>query len=171
MTQTCPSKDRDILMKNCIKCYVLKPLGDYYKHPGMTDGHLGTCKECHKSLMVRNYTENRSEKSAYDKARFQKPERKAKVLEYQQARRLREPQKYKAREMVGNAVRDGRLFRQPCQVCGETDSEAHHEDYSKPLDVMWLCFVHHREHHGQTVTQKTFVRNRKATASTAEPPS
>lgn len=32
-------------------------------------------------------------------------------------------------------------------------SQAHHEDYARPLDVRWLCFKHHRETHGQQVNQ------------------
>ncbi len=47
--------------------------------------------------------------------------------------------------MALNAIQAGRLVRQPCQECGEVRSEAHHEDYSKPLEVIWLCKPHHRE--------------------------
>lgn len=47
----------------------------------------------------------------------------------------------------------GRLVRKPCEACGSEKSQAHHDDYSKPLDVRWFCFKHHREiGHGQTVT-------------------
>ena len=53
--------------------------------------------------------------------------------------------------MVLNAIRDGKMERLSCEVCG-AKAQAHHDDYSKPLDVRWLCFKHHREHHGQIVT-------------------
>jgi hypothetical protein len=58
----------------------------------------------------------------------------------------RNPVKRKAHEMAGNAIRDGRLIRQPCETCGER-AQAHHDDYSKPLDVRWLCTTHHAEWH------------------------
>lgn len=65
----------------------------------------------------------------------------------------REAQKRRARGMVHRAVRDGVLSRQPCGVCGVERTEAHHEDYSKPLEVRWLCKRHHEEaHHGRFVT-------------------
>lgn len=35
----------------------------------------------------------------------------------------------------------------PCSVCGATRGEAHHDDYSKPLDVVWLCRTHHWARH------------------------
>lgn len=39
----------------------------------------------------------------------------------------------------------GVLIPEPCAICGTTDQiEMHHEDYSKPLDVVWLCRAHHR---------------------------
>lgn len=49
---------------------------------------------------------------------------------------------------VYRAIKRGELKRGSCQVCG-TDAHvhAHHDDYSKPLDVRWLCREHHREHH------------------------
>lgn len=46
---------------------------------------------------------------------------------------------------VNNAIRSGRLVKQPCIICGSLLSEAHHADYSKPLEVEWLCRKHHRE--------------------------
>lgn len=68
--------------------------------------------------------------------------------------RIENEEKYKARTAVSNALRDGRLIKQPCEHCGATEKvQAHHNDYSKPLDVEWLCFKCHREHaHGQTTS-------------------
>jgi hypothetical protein len=48
---------------------------------------------------------------------------------------------------VQAAVNRGDLVRKPCEVCGAEKTHAHHDDYSKPLDVMWLCPKHHRERH------------------------
>jgi hypothetical protein len=44
-------------------------------------------------------------------------------------------------------LRRGKLVRQPCEVCGSADSQMHHHDYSKPLDVQWLCREHHLQLH------------------------
>jgi hypothetical protein len=61
----------------------------------------------------------------------------------------RYPERISARQKVGRAIKSGKLTRGPCEVCGETDQVfAHHEDYSKPLEVNWLCRKHHREKHG-----------------------
>lgn len=51
-----------------------------------------------------------------------------------------------ARAAVRNALRRGQLVRLPCK-CGNMKSEAHHHDYSKPLEVMWVCKSCHRELH------------------------
>lgn len=62
----------------------------------------------------------------------------------------RNPQKKAAANAVNNAVRDGRLVRQPCEFDGPECSgrvEAHHEDYSRPLNVRWLCVAHHKARH------------------------
>lgn len=48
---------------------------------------------------------------------------------------------------VYGAIKSGRLVRQPCEVCGEYESEAHHDDYEQPLAVRWLCRSHHRAVH------------------------
>ena len=46
------------------------------------------------------------------------------------------------------AVQSGELVRQPCEKCGsEEQIEAHHDDYTKKLDVRWLCHKCHMAFH------------------------
>lgn len=59
--------------------------------------------------------------------------------------KARYPERISARRKAQAAVARGRLQRQPCERCGHPDVEAHHPDYSKPLDVVWLCHTHHGE--------------------------
>lgn len=49
--------------------------------------------------------------------------------------------------MVNKAVKSGKLKKLPCVICGSENTHGHHDDYSKPLDVIWLCHEHHMEHH------------------------
>jgi hypothetical protein len=56
----------------------------------------------------------------------------------------------RASALVGKAIRNGQLVKGPCSVCGATERvEGHHEDYSKPLEVVWLCKLHHRRRHAE----------------------
>jgi hypothetical protein len=48
---------------------------------------------------------------------------------------------------VQTAIYQGRLVRQPCEICGKQRVDAHHDDYSRPLDVRWLCRSHHKQLH------------------------
>ena len=59
-----------------------------------------------------------------------------------------------ARGAVQNAKARGRLLPAPCEICGEPETEAHHDDYSKPLDVRWLCRKHHKELHHPPKAEK-----------------
>lgn len=52
----------------------------------------------------------------------------------------------RAHNLVSSAIRRGKLERQNCRKCGKR-AEAHHEDYSRPLDVIWLCRQCHKELH------------------------
>ena len=55
-----------------------------------------------------------------------------------------ETENKKAVNAVGHAVRCGKLIKRPCIVCGATENvQAHHWDYTKPLDVDWMCEYHH----------------------------
>ena len=65
-------------------------------------------------------------------------------------RRYREknPDKHFAHIALRNAIRRREIFPRPCEKCGFLFTEGHHCDYSKPLDVKWLCRKHHMEAHG-----------------------
>lgn len=134
--------------KKCFKCKLFKDLEDFYPHPRMKDGHLNKCKECNKKDTNNRYYKDFDKIQKYEKEREQTDHRKQKKLEYQRKRRALNPEKNKARQIVSNAIRYGKLKKQPCEICGEK-AQAHHEDYSKPLEIKWLCFKHHRESHGQ----------------------
>ena len=70
---------------------------------------------------------------------------------YTKLYRERHPEKVRAGYAVRRALEGGRLQRGPCVECGITDGvHAHHNDYTKPLDVVWLCDKHHRIKHGAT---------------------
>lgn len=47
------------------------------------------------------------------------------------------------------ALRRGLVEQKPCRVCGSADSEAHHPDYDRPMDVNWLCRAHHKAEHAR----------------------
>jgi hypothetical protein len=130
----------------CRKCKQPKTPNDFY------EGVKSRCKECHKTAVAARYRETGG-RVEYEKEREKSPERKEFKKRALQDHRAKNPLKYKARTAVGNAVRDGRLIKGPCEVCGTTKRvQAHHHDYSKPLDVRWLCFQHHREdEHQQTI--------------------
>lgn len=60
--------------------------------------------------------------------------------------RKRYPEKVKCRNKTRYAIRTGVLKKQPCEVCKNCYVQAHHEDYTKPLEVRWFCAKHHAAH-------------------------
>lgn len=60
---------------------------------------------------------------------------------------LKRTRKHRAHGLVSRALRDGVLTRQPCEICGDTDTIAHHDNYAAPLAVRWLCRAHHADWH------------------------
>ena len=81
------------------------------------------------------------------KRRERSVENAQRKAELNRAYRESNPKKYVAQSAVGNALRDGILVKQPCEVCGSLTVHGHHPDYDKPLNVMWLCPEHHKDWH------------------------
>jgi len=122
------------------------PLTEFYRHPKTADGHLGKCKGCARKD-VADYAERnpeliRAKKASYSKTDAGKRTSSASWLRH----KAKFPERINATVAVNNAIKLGRLARQPCFVCGDV-AQAHHPDYSRPLDVTWLCRKHHRETH------------------------
>ena len=122
-------------VKTCSNCYEEKSSEDFYKSIINKDGLLGQCKACHN----KNVNANRKNKKLLSFKQVA-PHKKF----WLQENKL----KQKAHQDVAYAVQTGRLIRQPCERCDTTEHVvAHHEDYNKPLDVVWLCKHHHKERH------------------------
>ena len=134
-------------MKECFKCKTVKPLSDFYKHSRMADGHVNKCKECNKNDSTANRNKNLEKVRAYDRARSKESERIKAQTEITRAWRAEDSRRNLAHSQVARAIRSGALVRQPCCRCGEAKTVAHHEDYDKPLDVMWLCQPCHKKRH------------------------
>ena len=144
-------------MKICFKCHEHKPLSEFYAHSQMSQGTLNKCKECTKRDASEHYAKKmadpvwvakeRNRQRIKERARRAIGRQSPCKIESKNAWRKRNPIKSRAQIRVAYAVRKGALVRQPCQVCGSTNVQAHHDDYSRPLDVRWLCVKHHNEHH------------------------
>lgn len=76
-------------------------------------------------------------------------EKRAEISRAYYARPANAP-KNSARHISKHAIESGKLVRQPCEKCGSEPTEAHHDDYSKPLDVRWLCKPCHGQEHRKT---------------------
>ena len=149
-------------MKVCRKCGLEKDLSEFYKKPNMADGHLNHCIACVKQYEKDRRIANSDRLKAYDKARANLPHRVLARQEYaksdagklthkkaMETYKARYPMKYAAHVMVSNAVRDGHLVRQTkCDECGSTEKiEGHHDDYTKPFEIRWLCEKCHKAWH------------------------
>ena len=82
-----------------------------------------------------------------NRERAKTPEGKAAGLRANREWRRRNRQKVAAHNAVARAIAAGSISRQPCERCGNQNSQAHHDDYSKPLEIRWLCDVDHKERH------------------------
>ena len=135
------------MQKKCFKCLEEKIISEFYKHPRMADGYLGKCKQWTKSDANEHRRENIEKIRAYDRERNGSDHRKSQKNKINRAWYAEDPRRKKAHAAVFNAVKKGKLIKHPCFRCGEEKSVAHHEDYDKPLDVVWLCQPCHKQRH------------------------
>ena len=135
------------MFKVCFKCNESKPICEFYKHPRMADGHLNKCKTCAKRDVNKHREENIESFREYDRERGKTRKRIDRNIERQRVARKEMPWKHKAYDLVRRALASGKLTKMPCLVCGSTVVEGHHEDYMKPLEVVWLCKIHHEDVH------------------------
>lgn len=150
-----------IMSKKCRKCKELKDFGCFYKSKGGDYDLYSYCKDCTR-LMAKKYYLINKDKINKRTALYIKSEAGISTINlHRQSERFKSsraairgrykkknPLKTQARSAVQHAITAGRLIRLPCEVKGcKTVAEAHHDDYSKLLEVKWLCKLHHTELH------------------------
>lgn len=153
-------------MKTCVKCLKAVPLSEFPKAAGNRDGLRNDCKPCNR-LAAKESGSRRYRTESYRTVHAQRiRERRAAGAVREADVRSREkrkqtPEKTAARLAVFKAVANGSLVRPTkCGRCETTPSprasgaasiQAHHVDYSRPLDVLWLCQpCHAQQHHDES---------------------
>lgn len=134
------------IKKTCIKCKIEKPIDSF---PWRSQA-LGKRKERCKDCLKRYYFSlpHVIEIKRLAQARYSKT-KKGKQTERRHGPKRQARIRLLGRDRVYWLVRKN-LKKQPCQVCGAESSHAHHDDYSRPLDVNWLCPQHHALAHRTT---------------------
>lgn len=145
-------------MKRCFKCGNTLPLDDFYRHPRMADGRLGKCKACTKTDVANRISRLKSDPAwvAQERARCRSKQLayrmigKATMSPGAQARwSIKYPEKRRAEQQARRALLAGRIQRKTsCEHCGYAGKlQMHHPDYSKPLEVVFLCTKCHGKAH------------------------
>lgn len=112
----------------CITCKKTKPVDDFNRDASRGKRRhyrSNKCRDCESAKSVRYYATNK---------------------EYRE-RKIKRVKARNAHSKVFKALQTGQLIKKPCEVCGVEETEAHHDDYAKPLEVRWLCRLHHRQWH------------------------
>lgn len=133
-------------MKTCSTCATEKPKSEFQTRIASKDGLTAACKQCLSARDAKRYEKEREIRSARQKMYISTPEGKAAhkraIKNWQEKNQIRRA----AHVILNNALRNKTVIPQQCWECGKK-AEAHHPDYSRPLDVVWLCKKHHREVH------------------------
>lgn len=142
-------------------------LSQYHRDKSRSDGRREHCKKCrlakikqfydeHKGVLRlkarQHYNTNSTEILRKHKKWKEKNSEKCKAytLKYRQSNL----QKENARRAVMKRTYRKKLLKQPCIICRDKKVEAHHHDYTKPFDVIWLCKMHHAAWHRVFLTEQ-----------------
>ena len=134
-------------LKRCTKCGRELPLSEFNKNRNTKDGLQCVCRACFSAYNKRRYAANKEKFKAdiyaYKKANpLSVYKSRLKVCETH-------PSKVNARRVVEAGIAAGVLVRPDhCTGCGCSNTEhrieAHHYDYTRPAEVIWLCTPCHR---------------------------
>ncbi len=128
------------------------------------------CKQCNKRKLISlfwyaGYTRKGIErydmkcKSCRNLLAKDKCKIKRKLIKLKQI--AKHPEKKAAYTIVNSAVASKKLTKGTCEICKAKKVEAHHDDYTKPLKVRWLCRIHHAELHRKYFKKQVLQRLRK----------
>ena len=134
----------------CGLCRIKKPLEQYQRNKSNPLGRAYWCKECRRE---------------FDRERNLRPDRKLYIKQWEQSGRgkelrslarkkdrLQNKDKYCARRLLNKLIKESLIKRMPCEICGK-EGNGHHPDYTKPVEVVWLCRKHHAELNRKLTTE------------------
>lgn len=144
------------MIKKCSICGIEKDINNFYFRNKTQNIYRNDCKKCHYDARkkwainninkIRLYRNNWKSKNK-DKIKFwdlHNPKKRIRIKLWRQ----NNPLKYKSHSKISTALLSGIIKKLPCKICGSTKNiHGHHFDYSKPLEVIWLCPKHHYEIH------------------------
>lgn len=152
--------------KTCIGCKETKSISEFGEYKAYADGINARCKVCCRARTEKWRAENQDKVRRLGRINKQAQRdregeelTKLKWREWysnnQEHRQEYEREGYaeEGRRWVGakvsQAITAGILVRPDvCSECGENcKPDAHHTDYTKPLDVTWLCVQCHADTH------------------------
>ena len=113
----------------CTGCKCVKHVRNFHESTTTKRGYVYRCKQC-SSIEASEY--------------YQKNKKARQLYEYNY---LKTSKKRQAAKKAQRAVKLGKIIRQPCELCGDINTDGHHDDYAKPLELRWLCRKHHRQWH------------------------
>lgn len=168
------------MIKTCSRCKSVKPLEQFFRRSVLRDGRSAECKECagerrrafqksdHGKAVIKRhqatdkaketkrvYEERHADRLKVIRADWQKTVRgRARHRADAKTYKSRHPERNAAHALINKLIRKGVISRGPCEVCALPEAQAHHDDYSKPLDVRWLCTKHHTEHHREELERQ-----------------
>ncbi len=136
----------DKTMKKCNVCLKKKIKSEFHKDKSRKDGLSNRCKICDNKKRSEYHQKNKEKMNLY------RSKYRLKNLDSEQARekqysdrhkqyRIDNPHKIKAKNLADYAQKKGFIIKPDrCSKCDKNIKiEKHHPDYSKPLEVIWLC--------------------------------
>lgn len=138
--------------RHCTKCGELKHLTEFNKCAASLDGHGLHCRVCTKAAAREYRNIHRDSLNArrppYHSTRYKwRADNPLKCKQQRKRYRAAHPERVRAGRLLLAALRKGTVTRSSCTQCGNVKSQAHHPDYSKPLEVIWLCYACHKAEH------------------------
>lgn len=113
-------------------------------HPDRLRAYENTRNQKFERIVASRKRKRGSDRSAQSRYAVNHPEE---VRNSKAGWKDRNPEKVRAHALLAYYIRTGRITREPCEVCGDPRSEGHHADYSRVLEVRWLCRKHHAREH------------------------
>ena len=136
-------------MKRCPGCKRELPESEFFRNRANADGLAARCKPCHTAYQRKRRSDPKVLEAKRERERRYEAEHREKINERKRNQQHATPEAQRAHWAVKRALRSGRLVRpDTCSECGsEARLQAHHDDYSKQLDVRWLCSRCHGAEH------------------------